>query len=455
LIKYHFVGIGGSGMSSLAQVIKSKGNEVTGSDRSHDRALNQELFRSLQDQGIKLFPQDGSGVTENTDYVVVSTAIEESNPDIKKARSLTILILHRAKLLAEIFNPSFGIAVGGTSGKSTVTGMISVILEQAGLDPTVINGGVINAFQGEKWLGNARLGSGNMMVIETDESDGSIVNFSPEVGIITNISRDHKDISELLPLFETFAQSIKGCLVINSDCPLASKIRPQDKKIITYGLTDGADIKADNIKMNAASSQFQVNGIPFHLFLPGQHNISNALAALTIGTCLDLDPHLMKTALEKFRGIKRRLEFMGSSNGIAVFDDFSHNPAKISSAIETLRMAGTRLIIVFQPHGYGPTRFLLKELAEVFNQSLLPSDHLLLLNIYDAGGTAERTISSLDLLKRVKGPAASYAASREEAISEVRKIAQAGDVVAVMGARDDTLSSFARKLLNAVQGDKT
>jgi UDP-N-acetylmuramate--alanine ligase len=163
----------------------------------------------------------------------------------------------------------------------------------------------------------------------------------------------------------------------------------------------------------------------------------------------------MKTALEKFRGIKRRLEFMGSSNGIAVFDDFSHNPAKISSAIETLRMAGTRLIIVFQPHGYGPTRFLLKELAEVFNQSLLPSDHLLLLNIYDAGGTAERTISSLDLLKRVKGPAASYAASREEAISEVRKIAQAGDVVAVMGARDDTLSSFARKLLNAVQGDKT
>jgi UDP-N-acetylmuramate--alanine ligase len=163
----------------------------------------------------------------------------------------------------------------------------------------------------------------------------------------------------------------------------------------------------------------------------------------------------MKTALGKFRGIKRRLEFIGISNGIAVFDDFSHNPAKISSAIETLRMAGERLIIVFQPHGYGPTRFLLKELAEVFNQSLLPSDHLLLLNIYDAGGTANRTISSLDLFKRITKPAVLHCPDRETAISEVKKGARSGDVVVVMGARDDTLSVFARKLLNAVQGDKT
>jgi UDP-N-acetylmuramate--alanine ligase len=441
-------------MSALAQVMKSKGNQVTGSDRSHDRALNQDLFRSLQNQGIELFPQDGSGVKEDTDWVVVSTAIEEDNPDIKKARSLTVPILHRAKLLSEIFNPSFGIAVGGTSGKSTVTGMISFILEQAHLNPTVINGGVINDFQSKAWIGNARLGSSTMVVIETDESDGSIVNFSPQVGVITNISKDHKDIEELSSLFGTFARSIKGCLVVNDDCPLAGKIRPQGKKILTYGLTGSALVRAEKILVTSSSSQFQVNGIPFHLPLPGRHNISNALAAIAVGSYLDLDPYLMKAALERFRGIKRRLELIGKFNGISVFDDFSHNPAKIASAIETLRMAGKRLIVVFQPHGYGPTKFLLEELAAAFNQFLSPSDHLLLLNIYDAGGTAERTISSLDLLKRIKQPMVLYCPDRESVISEVRKISQAGDAVVVMGARDDTLASFARRLASALQGDK-
>jgi UDP-N-acetylmuramate--alanine ligase len=452
LKKYHFIGIGGSGMSALAQVIKSKGDRVTGSDRSYDRKLNQDLFQSLQHQGIKLFPQDGSGVNEDTDYVVVSTAIEEDNPDIKKARSLLIPILHRAKLLSEIFNPSFGIAVGGTSGKSTVTGMISFILEQANLNPTVINGGVINGYEGEEWIGNARLGSSNVMVIETDESDGSIVNFSPQVGVITNISKDHKDIEELLTLFDTFAQSVKGCLVVNADCPLAGKIRPQGKRILTYGLTDGALVRAEKILVTSSSSQFQVNGIPFHLPLPGRHNVSNALAAIAVGSYLDLDPYLMKAALERFRGIKRRLEFISRFNGISVFDDFSHNPEKIKAAIETLRMVGKRLIIVFQPHGYGPTKFLLEELAEMFNRALSPSDRLLLLNIYDAGGTAERTISSLDLLRKVKQPTVLYCPDREAAISEVKKISQAGDVVVIMGARDDTLALFARQLAKILQG---
>jgi UDP-N-acetylmuramate--alanine ligase len=454
LKKYHFIGIGGSGMSSLAQVVKSRGNQVTGSDRSHDRALNDDLFRLLRDQGIELFPQDGSGLTADTDVVVVSTAIEKDNPDIKKAQMLGIPVFHRAKLLAEIFNPSFGIAVGGTSGKSTVTGMISVILEKAGLDPTVINGGVINSFQGEQWLGNARLGTSNMMVIETDESDGSIVNFSPQVGVITNISRDHKDVGELLSLFDTFVQAIKGCLVINGDCPLAGKIRPQGKRIITYGFAEGDDIKADNMRMSPDFSQFQVQDTSFQLFLPGRHNVSNALAAISVARYLDIDPHHMQEALEGFRGIKRRLELIGKVNGISLFDDFSHNPAKIASAIETLRMAGKRLIVIFQPHGYGPTKFLLEELAEVFNHALLPSDHLFLTKIYDAGGSAERTVSSLDLLRKVTGPAVQHSPDREGLISEVKKIARAGDAVVVMGARDDTLSLFVRRLARSLQGDE-
>jgi UDP-N-acetylmuramate--alanine ligase len=454
LKSYHFVGIGGSGMSALAQVMKSKGNSVTGSDRSHDRGLNQDLFRSLRIQGIGLYTQDGSGVKKDTDYVIVSSAIEKGNPDIKKAKSLSLPILHRAELLATIFNPSFGIAVGGTSGKSTVTGMISFVLEQTKLNPTMINGGVVNGYQGEEWIGNARLGSSNLMVIETDESDGSILNFSPQVGVITNISKEHRDIEELLSLFETFARSIKGCLVINEDCPLASKIRPQGKEILTYGLKNSALYKAEEIQVTPTSSQFQVHGIPFNLPLLGRHNISNALAAIAVGSYLKLHLSLIKAALERFRGIKRRLELISRSNGISVFDDFSHNPAKISAAIETLRGQGKRLILIFQPHGYGPTRFLLEELAEVFNKSLSLYDYLVLLDIYDAGGTAERTISSLDLLNRIKKPKVLYCPDREMVISEMRKVSQAGDVVVVMGARDDTLTLFARRLANAFKGDE-
>lgn len=449
--RYHFVGVGGSGMSALALVIRARGNQVSGSDRSYDQGLNQEFFQFLKNQGIQLFPQDGSGIQPDLNWVVVSSAIEKDNLDITVAAQFKIPIIHRAELLAKIFNPSLGIAIGGTSGKSTVTGMISVILEEAGLNPTVINGGIILQRKGKQWLGNSRVGREDLMVIETDESDGSISYFSPQVGVITNISKDHKEISELLTIFSGFAQSIKGCLVLNGDCPHTGKIRPPGKKIITYGLREGVQLRAKNLCIKPDSSKFQVEGTTFYLRVPGRHNISNALAAIAVADYFEIDRRHTQKGLENFMGIKRRLECLGRFGGITVFDDFSHNPAKITSALETLRMSGKRLIVIYQPHGYAPTKFLLQELAEVFNQYLFPSDYLILLDIFDAGGSAPRDISSLDLLQKVSSPESHYYSDRDKVIAKVKEIAHPGDVIVIMGARDDTLSALARRLALAFQ----
>lgn len=436
-------------MSSLAYIFRQQGNWVGGSDRNFDCHKNRDLLRKLQKIGISLYPQDGSAVTRKLNVLVVSSAVEGTNPDVQKARTLHIPVVHRAQLLAEVFNASYGVGVAGTSGKSTVAGMLASILDAAGKDPTVINGGIIKQYVSPYCIGNAKCGGSPFLVSEIDESDGSIVSFRPQIGVVTNISRDHKELLELEALFQIFAAQTAGCLVLNGDCPASASIRPEGR-VLTFGLHKHNDITADTIALTPTGSTFNVRGTSCMLKIPGRHNLYNALAAIAAGCVLDIPLAVIRAGLAAFKGIKRRLDVVGRRNGITVIDDFAHNPDKITASIAALKAAGQRLIVVFQPHGFGPTRFLLHELAAAFSSALGPTDYLLCLDIYDAGGTADRSITSADLLTNIKGPRLDYPRGRDEAVRTIKKMVRTGDVVAVMGARDDTLSAFARKILRAI-----
>ncbi len=446
--KYYFVGIGGSGMNPLAQIFRQRGNWVGGSDRSFDRGTNAALFEKLQGLGIFLFPQDGSGITADLDTLVVSTAIEAQNRELEQARSLSIPIMHRADLLAQLFNSGYGIAIAGTSGKTTVTGMTASVLDAAGKDPTVINGGIIRQYESPARIGNAKGGTSDIVLIETDESDGSIVKFRPRVGVITNISKDHKELGELRQLFQAFAGSTTDTLIVNGD---DREIRALGiSKAITFGMKTANRIIVDKVQHSAHGTTFEMQGNSFHLSAPGLHNVYNAAAAIAVGLVLGLPVKAIQEGISSFAGIRRRLDIITREHGITVIDDFAHNPDKIASSIAALRSMGERLIVIFQPHGYGPTRFLLSELAASFSASLNSSDLLFLLPIYDAGGTADRSITSADLAQKIHGPKTYCAAGRKEVIEQVAGIVTAGDVIAVMGARDDTLSEFAQAIAEAI-----
>jgi len=447
--KYYFAGIGGSGMSALAQVLRGKGHAVSGSDRSFDRGLNRRLFTKLQKQGIRLFPQTGEKISGDTDFLIISTAIEKSSPELKKAKMLGIPVRHRAELLAALFNRSAGIGIAGTSGKSTVCGMVAAVMDRAGMDPAVINGGIIKQYVSLTALGNAKGGSSAHMVSEVDESDGTIVNFTPDIGVITNISRDHKELRELKMLFSQFGEKTKKCLIVNGDCKNTSKIK--GVKRMTFGLRRENDFYPENIRYSSWGVAFDCRGESFQLKVPGEHNLQNALAAVAVGFVLGIDMKTIKKGLASFKGIKRRLELLGEKNGIQVVDDFAHNPDKVRASLSALKHQDNRMVVIFQPHGYGPTRFLREAMARAFSDSLREKDVLMCLPIYDAGGTADRNISSKDLLSKVKGPKCICPDSRAAAVLHVQKSVRPGDVCVVMGARDDTLRVFAGSILRAIK----
>lgn len=447
-------------MNTLAQIMVYRGANVSGSDRNYDNKINircQNLFDKLTtSQGILLFKQDGSGLEKQAvDYLVVSSAIEDDNQEIIKARQKGIPIIHRAGLLAQIANSSKCIAVAGTSGKTTITGMIGYILYLSGKDPTIINGGIIRNFCSDTCIGNALNGKSELCVIETDESDGSIVNYNPEIGVITNIALDHKPIAELQKLFERFALQVKGTLILNQDCARSNLIKCNCKRL-TFGIKNNADISAKNIDISAKGTCFEVNGIAYYMRLHGLYNVYNALAAIASTKILGLDDSEISQALAEFTGIKRRLELIGEVRGIKIFDDYAHNPDKIKASIETLNPQFSRLHIIFQPHGFGPTRLLKQELIEVFSQCLRKNDILYMPEIYYAGGTVVRNISSADLVSGIQGreKQAFYITMREEIIAKIVESVVIGDAIVVMGARDDSLSEFCLMIKEAIENTK-
>ena len=458
---YFFCGVGGSGMSALAVIFAQKDFTVLGSDRSRDSGQSPEKFKALEKQGIQLFPQNGSGITAKVDALIVSSAVEDSIPDVKAAKAQGIQIRKRAELLAEIFNQSrIGISIAGTSGKTTVTGMIAVMLKGAGLDPTVMNGGMmVNFMNGRhEGLANMRTGEGDVFVTETDESDGSIALYNPAVAVLNNVALDHKSMEELDSLFGDFIARASRGVILNFDDARAKAFKARAKvPVVGYSLTDAAaDFFAKDIQLKSDGVSFAVykNGkeYPVELQVPGAHNVSNALAALAVAQVLDIPIKKAIKSLEDFKGIKRRLEVVGSRNDITVIDDFAHNPDKISATLKTLKAFPGRLIIMFQPHGFGPLKLMGRQMADVFIKYLDPDDILLMPEAYYAGGTADRSVTAKHVVDMVKkgGGTAQWFEKRRDILPFIDEEIRKDDRVIIMGARDDTLSDFAEEILNGI-----
>lgn len=446
---YYFVGIGGSGMSAVAQILRAQGHRVSGSDRTHDSRGNRHLFNKLEAQGIRLMPQAGASVTPDIDFLIVSSAIESSSPEREQALRLGMPIIHRAELLANLFNPATGIGIAGTSGKSTVTGMVASILDADDRRASVINGGIITQYVTQSLVGNARCGVGGMCLAELDESDGSIRQFFPAAGVITNISKDHKPLSELRILFQQFIDQTSGPLVLNADCPEIAFLNAPEA--ITFGIVHPARYRARRIKAGPVGMRFEVNGSAYAVRLPGRHNVANALAAIALSAELGVPVKARQLGLRRFKGIQRRLTRIGTVGAITVLDDFAHNPDKLQASLSAIRAMSKRMLIVFQPHGYGPTRFMRDELALAFGVAMRRGDVLIGLPIFDAGGTADRSISTADLLEQVRGPRCVVAVDRPGALREICGRVRGGDVIAVMGARDDSLTRFARSIVRVLR----
>lgn len=453
---YFFCGVGGSGMLPLALIVKARGAAVAGSDRSLDQGRTAPKFDFLRAHGVALHPQDGGGVKAGQ-TLVISTAVEESVPDVQAARRLAAPIVTRAELLAELFNAApKGVGVAGTSGKSTVTGMIGWILHATGRDPTVMNGAVMKNFAGpDVPFASALVGSGGMFVSEVDESDGSIARYAPDVAVVGNIALDHKTMEELRALFADFTAKARVA-VLNLDNPETAALAASGaaRSLITYSLNDpAADLLAQGVVQEAWGTAFTVaaggQSAPVRLRVPGLHNVSNALAALGAASALGVPLATAAAALGEFQGIRRRLEVAGEAGGVTVIDDFAHNPDKITATLDTLHATPGRLLVMFQPHGFGPLRLMKDAFIDVFAERLAEDDVLLMPEPVYFGGTTDRSVSSGDITAGVaaRGRRAEALPDRPACGDRLIELALPGDRIAVMGARDDTLSVFAGELL--------
>ncbi len=463
---YFFVGVAGVGMSALAQFLAGKGVWCGGSDRRFASDEGEKVKKQLEEAGVKCFLQDGSGIAgvgarrALPCTVIVSTAIEAGNPDTEAAQKLNIPIMHRSELLAKITQENSTIAVSGTSGKSTVVGLIWHILNECKKEPSLLSGAGLSVLEEQGKIGNAVAGNG-WLVAEADESDGTLVRYSPKIGIILNIDRDHKEISELETLFEEFATNVRradGTLIINGSHPLAAKLA--DSQTLLFGW-DSFDVQGLDYKANGISSEFKVRYknecADFYLPLPGKHNAENALAAVLACTVAGVSLKECANALRTWRGIHRRSQIYECKNGIVLVDDYAHNPAKIAASIRSCQnFAKGKLFAWFQPHGFGPTKFLKDELVEEISKALRPNDEMYFSSIYYAGGTADRNFDSYILSEALakKGSNANFIPNREDYLKEITNRAKPGDVILLMGARDPSLADFAKNafaLLNTSQ----
>ena len=443
-------------MLPLALIMKGNAHNVSGSDRSKDQGRTPQKFEYLQQQGIELFPQDGSGVQDDLDALVVSTAVEDSIPDVKAAKDKNVPIIRRAELLAQAFNEAKQrIAVAGTSGKSTVTGMIGFVLQELGKQPTVMNGGVFKNYKGSNPYCSALSGDGQIFVTEADESDGSIALYNPDIAVLNNIALDHKSLSELEELFSAYLSKSKTA-ILNADHPAVMSLKGKAKAVMTFGVEEPADVRADHIVYRpdgcAFTVQFEDMTAQVNLRLPGAHNIANALAAIAVCLSCHLPLNDICAALSRFEGIWRRLDVTGTKGNVTVIDDFAHNPDKIAASLKTLKHFPGKLHIFFQPHGYGFLKLAWEELAQTFVTYLDDQDSLYMVQPYYAGGTVDRTHDSSDVIARIGegGINAALMDDRMEVKQSILSGVQEGDRIVIMGARDDTLAEFAQEIYDAL-----
>ena len=458
---YFMSGIGGSGMLPLALILRARGFEVAGSDRSLDQGRLSAKFEYLRAQGIALFPQDGSGIVSADQILVRSAAVEDTVGDVVAAKRAGAHDMKRPELLAELFNAAkVRIGVAGTSGKSTTTARLAWMLHRAGRDPTVMNGAVMKNFvTPDALFASALVGRGDAFVSEVDESDGSIAAYAPTIAVVNNIALDHKSMDELRALFAGFVSKAEIAVLNLDNEETAALLLKTKVRTLTFSLRSGlADLHALNIVPAPDSVAFTVfdretrASADIRLGAPGEHNVANALAALCVARACGLALTEAAAALEGFDGTKRRLEIVGTAGGVTVIDDFAHNPDKIAATLKTLHAFPGRLLVLFQPHGYGPLRLMKDEFIACFAQNLRSDDVLVMPDPVYFGGTADRTVTSEDIARGVrnKGVQALALAERAACGDKLLELAEAGDRILVMGARDDTLSNFAADLLAAL-----
>jgi UDP-N-acetylmuramate--alanine ligase len=437
-------------MSALAQYLRFEGIAVSGSDRLFGSEDTDAMRQLLEGLGCIIFNQDGSGINDDTDVVCVSTAIEESNPDIAAARASGLPIVHRSDLLASIITTKRTIAVAGTSGKSTVTSMIFEFLTACGKSPSLISGAPLRRLEKQGLIGNAFSGGSDLLVVEADESDGTLVKYSPEAAVVLNISKDHKSIDEIKKLFETLV-SQSTWTAVNADDPILATL----PATVGFGQNGSASWRPDYEELLPTSVKLFRKGIEYHLPLPGKHNLENLRAALCVCEHFDCEASILATAVRDFEGVARRFAVTETEQGVHVVDDFAHNPAKIAAAVSAARGLSERIIAVYQPHGFGPTRFLKDEYISTFRTVFRQNDSLYLLPIYYAGGTAQKDISSEDIIHGL-GPIpfnAQAVSSRDELLTKLKVDIRPGDCVLVMGARDPSLPALVRKTMELFGGE--
>ncbi len=457
---WFFCGIGGSGMLPLALILKGQGAQVAGSDRSRDQGRTPEKFAWLESLGFTLHPQDGSGIVSPEQTLVASAAVEDTVPEVMRARELGCPRMSRAELLAALFNAApQRVAVGGTSGKSTVTGMIGWIMTVAGRDPTIMNGAVMKNFvAADAPFASARVGTGELFVSEVDESDGSIALYRPTVAVLGNVSLDHKSMEELRQLFGDFLARA-DVAAVNFDDPEAAALANRAPTVIGFGIDSSeaqiavapGSIVESATALDATILDRRDNSVhALALRVPGRHNLANALAALAASNAAGVPLPDAVTALASFSGLARRFDIVGTSpSGVTVIDDFGHNPDKVSATLATLKAHPGRVIAFVQPHGYGPLRQMGAELAEVIARKLDGEDVTILCDPVYFGGTVDRSEGSERIVRLIgeSGGRAEYVPDRAACADRIVEIARPGDRVVIMGARDDTLTLFAKDLL--------
>ena len=398
----HLIGIGGVGMSALAEALVSLGHAVSGADRLIGSVPGEfwpPSIGRLKALGVKVFPDDASGVDGNVERVIVSTAIDDGNPGLVRARELGIPVVHRAAALADALSGFKLVAVAGTCGKSTVTAMLAHVMKACGMNPFAVNGAAVVG-----WNGSVLKGDGEYAVAEVDESDKSLIAFSPYAAIITNSSSDHYSKEEMDGVFDDFVKDVKGPLI---------------------------DGRAGTFEADTS--------------LPGAHNRQNAGLALAMAVALGADEAKARAALLDFPGVERRMQLVGRCAETEVYDDYAHNPEKLHAMLSTLQERHEKgVAVLWRPHGYGPLRKMMDALADMFNGVLRPQDRLLLLPVYDAGGTADRSVNSGDLAAKIRN--STFFENLEEAVGFLQAQAQAFGAIVTAGARDPALPVAARHL---------
>ncbi len=443
-----FIGIAGTGMSAIAQYLAGIGKNVSGSDRYFVEGETNDTRSKLQAESIKCFLQNGEGVHDDIDLVVVSTAVEDTVPEVQKAKLLNIPIIKRSELLAIIARSKKTIAVGGTSGKSTTSAMLFQIMEQGGMQPSIISGAGLVSIIKEGKIGNAKVGAGEWLIIEADESDGSIVQYTPEAGLLLNVDKDHQEIAELMQIFATFKKNTKELFVVNQSNALAKQLSADIKNDFSVDEHSGAGYIASDFNQHGMFIQFIINQNLFSLNTVGKHNMENALAATAVAHQLGVSYLDCAEGLKNYEGIYRRHQLLGIKNGVVVIDDYAHNPAKCAASIAACQPIAAKVVAWFQPHGYGPTRFLRPDFVKEIAGTLRPQDEIWMSEIFYAGGTAVKDISANDLINDIKtlNKNAFFVEDRNVFLETVRPHLTDDCVLLLMGARDPGLEAFSKNI---------